>query len=101
MQNLSEDEGRIIEVEWSTQQKADFIASLRMHLMDHTGALFEVSKALTTLNINISDMSSKATDEGYAVVDMTFTVSGIDQLQNVIANLKKVDSVLSVFRINK
>lgn len=100
VQNLSEDEGRIIEVEWALQAKASFTASLRMHLADHTGALFEVSKALTTLNINISDMSSKATSEGYAVVDMTFTVTDAVQLQLVITTLKKVDAVISVFRIS-
>lgn len=99
--NLSEDEGRMIEVEWAQRRSSNFSASLRMHLQDHTGALFEVSKTLTTLNINITDMSSRATDEGYAIVEMTFTVSDTEQLQQVISNLKKVSSVLSVYRINK
>ncbi|MDO4543544.1 MAG: bifunctional (p)ppGpp synthetase/guanosine-3',5'-bis(diphosphate) 3'-pyrophosphohydrolase [Clostridia bacterium] len=100
IKNLSEDEGRMIPVEWS-KQRAKFSASVRLQLLDRAGALFEVSKVLTSLNINITDMSSKATGEGYAIVEMTFAVDNTDQLQNIIANLEKVKTVTSVRRIDR
>ncbi|MDO4564109.1 MAG: bifunctional (p)ppGpp synthetase/guanosine-3',5'-bis(diphosphate) 3'-pyrophosphohydrolase [Clostridia bacterium] len=100
IRNLSSDEDRMIAVEWSNQ-KSSFSVSLRLKLIDQTGALFEVSKVLTALNINITDMSSKATGEGYAVIDMTFMIEDADRLKAVVANLKKLKAVESVFRISR
>lgn len=99
--DLAAEEGRMIEVEWAQNPKATFSASIRMELHNHSGALFEVSKVLTSLNINITDMNSRTTAEGYAIVEMTFTLTGTEQLSVVINNLGKLNSVISVYRVNK
>lgn len=96
--NLMKDPDRIIDVEWASDSKAAFTASLVLHMADKAGSLLEMSKALNALNVNISSLSSKSTDKGYALVNLSFTVNSADQLKVVMASLKKLKSVAEIYR---
>ena len=98
-QNLLKDTDRIIEVEWAAEEKTTFSATIRVVVIDKAGSLMEVSKVLTSLNVNMTNLVSRSTDAGDANMDMTFTVTGTEQLKVIIANLKKLPEVIEVYRI--
>ncbi len=99
VESLKKEPDRIIEVEWAADEKAEFSAAIRLFVVDKAGSLMEVSKVLTSLNVNMTDLKSRSTNEGYAIMEMTFTVTGSDQLQMILSNLKKIKQVIDVFRV--
>jgi GTP pyrophosphokinase len=89
----------MIEVEWATDARTNFSATIRVFIEDKPGSLMEVSKVLLNLNVNMTDLSSRSTDDGYAAMEITCTVSSTEQLQVIITNLKKLKQVVDVFRV--
>ena len=59
----------------------------------------EVSKVLMSLNVNMTSLQSRSTDEGDAIMDMTFTVTGSEQLKIILNNLRKLPEVIDAFRV--
>ncbi len=99
--SLRLDAERIIEVEWSAENNATFAASLRIQLVDHAGALMEISRAFIAQNINITDLNCKVGNDGYAMIDATFIVSDSQKLEQVITQLRQMKDVVSVYRLHK
>ena len=99
VQSLMQDPDRLIEVEWAIDERTDFSATIRVFIEDQPGSLLEVSKVLLGLNVNMTGLSSRSTDDGYAAMEITCTVSNAEQLQSIIANLKKIKQVIDVFRV--
>ena len=58
-----------------------------------------ISKVLMSLNVNMTSLQSRSTDEGDAIMDMTFTVTGTEQLKVILTNLRKLPEVIEVYRV--
>ena len=97
--SLLNDPERIIEVEWATEEKNAFAATIRLRVVDKAGSLMEISKVLMSLNVNMTSLVSRSTSEGEAMMDMTFTVSGTEQLKVILTNLRKLPEVLDAYRV--
>ena len=98
-QNLLQEPDRIIEVEWAAEETSSFTASIRVIVVDKAGSLMQVSKVLTNLNVNMTNLRSHSGEEGSAVIEMSFTVTGTEQLKVIMSNLKKLPEVYDVYRI--
>ena len=70
-----------------------------MFIEDKPGSLLEVSKVLLSLNVNMTDLKSRSTDDGYAAMEITCTVANAEQLNVIVTNLKKLKQVVDVFRV--
>ena len=100
MARLSQEPERFVPVEWATSSTEAFSATVFIHVVDKTGSLLEVSRLLTTMNVYISDMKAQTTADGVATMLVTFVVSGTDQLNHIMSNLRKLKSVIEVRRVN-
>lgn len=98
-QSLLKEADRIIEVEWAVEEKSTFSATIRVRVVDKAGSLMEVSKVLMSLNVNMTNLTSRSTDEGDAIMDLTFTVTGTEQLRMILANLQKLPEVIEAYRV--
>ena len=96
---LQNEPDRIIEVEWAAEEKSSFSATIRLRVVDKAGTLMEISKVLMSLNVNMTSLQSRSTDEGDAIMDMTFTVTGTEQLKVILTNLRKLPEVIEVYRV--
>ncbi|MCL2671248.1 MAG: bifunctional (p)ppGpp synthetase/guanosine-3',5'-bis(diphosphate) 3'-pyrophosphohydrolase [Clostridiales bacterium] len=90
---------RFIEVEWEQKSRASFAAGLLVRVTDKQGALLELSKFFVSQNINLADISCKATPHGYAECKVRFIVSGAEQLQLLMTNMRKLKIVVEVSRM--
>ena len=99
VENLMREEARIIEVEWASEEHSTFTVTIRVRVVDKAGSLLEVSKTLMSLNVNITNLSSRSTEAGDALMDMTFSVSGTEQLRMILSNLQKLPEVIEAYRM--
>ncbi len=100
MPRLSMEPERFVPVEWAASSSEEFSATVFIHVVDKTGSLLEISRLLTTMNVYISDMKAQTTADGVATMLVTFVVSDTDQLNHIMANLRKLKSVIEVRRVN-
>jgi GTP pyrophosphokinase len=94
-----QDPERMIEVEWAIDERTSFSATIRVFIEDKPGSLMEVSKVLLGLNVNMTDLKSRSTEDGYAAMEITCTVWNAEQLNVIVSNLKKLKQVVDVFRV--
>ena len=65
---------------------------------DRTGLIMDVSSVFSTSKISVSNMSSRSTADGFAIIFVTFSVSDAKQLDQLMRKLNQISSVMKVNR---
>ena len=93
---------RWIDVKWKdTNDSGYFKTTLDIIAVDRIGLLADVSSALAMINIYIYEMSSRELKNGNAILTVTVSIAGKDQLNSVISRIQKIRNVISVERSGK
>ena len=99
LKDLLSEEERIIEVEWYNEnEKAEYNVDIQVLANDRTGLLSDVVKEITAQKINIMGVNTRTSKDRIATIDATLEVQGLEQLNQVIKQIRKVDSVYEVTR---
>ncbi len=99
LKDLLSEEERIIEVEWyDEKEKAEYNVDIQVLANDRTGLLADVVKEITSKKINIMGVNTKTSKDRIATIDITLEVQDIEQLNQIIKQIRKVDSVYEVTR---
>ena len=99
LKDLLSEEERIIEVEWyDEKEKAEYNVDIQVLANDRTGLLADVVKEITSKKINIMGVNTKTSKDRIATIDVTLEVQDIEQLNQIIKQIRKVDSVYEVTR---
>ena len=101
LKDLLSEEERIIEVEWYDEtNKAEYNVDIEILANDRTGLLSDVVKEITNQKINIMGVTTRTSKDRIATINTTLEVQNIEQLNQVIKQIRKVDSVYEVTRKN-
>ena len=101
LKDLLSEEERIIEVEWYDEtNKAEYNVDIEILANDRTGLLSDVVKEITNQKINIMGVNTRTSKDRIATINTTLEVQNIEQLNQVIKQIRKVDSVYEVTRKN-
>lgn len=92
-------ESRQIKVSWREKVKVDFISKIRIKANNRENILTDVLKRLKELKVSINEINTKITQDRENIIDLGISISDVEQLMNVIKNLRKIDSVFEVRRI--
>ena len=95
---LLEEGNRIIDVYWSDSKKTAYSAEIEVYANDRLGLLADVVKVLGDNKCNIMAVASKTNKERIAVIELTIEIENTEKLNNVLKNLRKIDSVYEVKR---
>ena len=95
---LLEEGNRIIDVYWSDNKKTSYSVDIEVYANDRAGLLADIIAVLGNSKCKIIAVSSKANKEKIAITELTVEVENIEQLNTVLKNLRKVDSVYEVKR---
>ena len=95
---MLEEGNRIIDVYWSDNKKTSYSVDIEVYANDRTGLLADIIAVLGNSKCKIIAVSSKANKEKIAITELTVEVENIEQLNTVLKNLRKVDSVYEVKR---
>ncbi|MBR1739537.1 MAG: bifunctional (p)ppGpp synthetase/guanosine-3',5'-bis(diphosphate) 3'-pyrophosphohydrolase [Ruminococcus sp.] len=82
-------------------ETAYFKATLEIVAVDRIGLLADVSSTLAMINVFIYESSSRVLKNGNAMLSITVSIAGMEQLKNVINKLLKIKNVISVERSGK
>lgn len=101
--NLPEDDrARLINAEWNvTDGKAPqgvYTAEIKIYANNRTGVLVDVSKVLTENKIDVTSMNVRTSKQGTATISVGFGISSKEQLNEIIAKIRNIESVLDIER---
>ncbi len=101
--NIQEDEkSRLIEAEWEAPEKEDgsemYTADLKIYVHNRVGALVSVARVFTENDVNIVSMITNATKGEKATIEVSFDVSGRQQLSGLVEKIRQVDCVMDIQR---
>ena len=99
LKDLLSEEERIIDVEWYNETvTAEYNVDIQVLANDRTGLLSDVVKEITSQKINIMGVNTRTSKDRIATIDVTLEVQNTEQLNQVIKQIRKVDSVYEVTR---
>ncbi len=100
--NLSEAERiRLIDAEWEAglaKEIGQYMSSIKIFANNRQGLLMEVSKVFTENKIDINSLNTHTSKQGVASLDLSFVVSGRDELNHVVEKLRQIPGVLDIER---
>ena len=98
VEELLAEENRMIDVEWYSEDKTSYQVDIEIYSNDRNGLLMDILKDLGTTKVKIIGVNTKTTKERIAIIDITLEVENLEELNNAIKILRKVDSVYDVKR---
>ena len=87
-----------VKYEGTGKKTGYFKCTLDIIAVDRIGLLADVSSALAMINIYIYESTARELKNGNAILSITVSIAGMEQLNNVINKLKKIKNVISVER---
>ena len=66
-----------------------------------TGLLADVSVVLANFRVPIHEINARELKNGNANIVVTIAIAGVEQLNNIIQRIHKIEGVISVERANK
>ena len=92
----------MIDVEWynedTNKEKAAYQVEVQIKSNDRVGLLLDILKEIGTTKAKILGVSTKTTKEKIAIIDVTLQVENLEDLNQAIKAIKKVNSVYEVRR---
>ena len=101
--NILKEKARLISVEWDPR-KPDykFEANIKIYSKDRPYLLTDLATCISQFKANMLSVNINVNQEELtATASLTLNVSDIDHLNTIMANLRKIDSVISVERAIK
>ena len=86
---------------WAINTRSSFNASVQIMADDKPGTISEISAMLSGMNISIQALNGHPDTSGLYMIEMTFAVTNIEQLNVIIKSLHKLNCVRDVFRMNR
>ena len=100
--NLPEPERiRLMDAEWQMPENTPtekYMAEIKIFADDRNGLLADITKALTERGINILSLNTRISKQGMATLQLTFEISGREELTRIIDKIRGVDNVIDIER---
>lgn len=100
--NLPEFErARLMDAEWEDPEESvaeKYEAEIKIYANDRNGLLADITRVLTEKNINILSMNTRTSKQGLATLQVTFEISGREELNRIIDKIHGVESVIDIER---
>jgi GTP pyrophosphokinase/guanosine-3',5'-bis(diphosphate) 3'-pyrophosphohydrolase len=92
------EQGSLFPVKWDNEIDRDFIAKLRIEIMNHQGALAALTNVVARCESNVHSLNSGEKDSGLYSIDMEITCRDRIHLADIIRKIKVMVDVQKVLR---
>ena len=93
-----DEESRMIDVYWYTEKEVAYNVDIEIFANDRSGLLADIISQISTTKTKLVAVNCRANKERIAITDITIEVEDLEQLNNVLKAIRKVDSVYEVKR---
>ncbi|MBE6915814.1 MAG: bifunctional (p)ppGpp synthetase/guanosine-3',5'-bis(diphosphate) 3'-pyrophosphohydrolase [Ruminococcaceae bacterium] len=94
----SDDLSRWIRVSWADEVRDRFQTTLQISAKERIDLVANVAVQLSQIKVPVHQMEARSFGDGYAVINLTMEVGGMDQLEFIIQKLRGVSGVMDVKR---
>ena len=95
---FADEENRMIDVYWQSEKEAAYNVDIEVFANDRQGLLADIIAQLGTTKSKLMAVSSKANKERIAITEITIEVENLEELNQALKAIRKVDSVYEVKR---
>ncbi len=95
------DPERKVDVQWNIRERHTYPVHIRVTCRDKKGLLAEVSNVISAHDVNIGHATVETTPDQSAICDFKLDVHDLRHLNDVVASLKKLKSVIEVERVRR
>ncbi|WDE05554.1 bifunctional GTP diphosphokinase/guanosine-3',5'-bis pyrophosphate 3'-pyrophosphohydrolase [Thalassomonas viridans] len=92
------DQGSLFPVKWDTDIDRDFIARLRIEIINHQGALAALTNVIAKCESNVHSLNTEEKDSGLYAIDLEITCHNRVHLADIIRKIKVMVDVQRVIR---
>ncbi len=96
--NKGHEQGSLFPVRWDTDIDRDFIAKLRIEILNHQGALAALTNVVARCGSNVHSLNSGEKDSGLYLIDIEITCRNRVHLADIIRKIKVMSDVQRVVR---
>ena len=97
-ENIPEDAGRWVHVEWANTEGRDYQTTIHIRARDRSGIVADTAMILNSLNVKIISFNARNTWDGLVSVTIVVDVKNRDELITAMAKLMSVSGVVEVRR---
>ena len=98
VKELIKEENRMIDVAWVEEEKLGYKVDIEIDANDRNNLLSDVIATLSNAKVKLVAVSARASKDRIATIDATLETQGVDDLNNILKALRKIDSVYEVKR---
>ena len=95
---LLKEGNRMIDVSWVSAEQSSYNVDIEVFANDRLGLLSDVIQELGAIKAKMIGVNARATKDRIAVIDITIETQNLNELNNIIKVLRKIDSVYEVKR---
>ena len=96
------DRVRLIDAEWQVPEdeknSGTYAAEINVYASNRTGLLVDVSRIFTERKIDIDQMNVRTNKQGMATMELSFAVHSVNELGELIAQIRAVPDVVDIER---
>ena len=96
--DLISQEDRMIDVYWYNDSQSAYNVEIEVLANDRNGLLADIIKQISSVKTRLIGVNSKVNKEKIVVTDLTVEVENLEDLNNILKALRKVDNVYEVNR---
>lgn len=94
-----EDTGRLIDVEWDRSQLASYKVEIQVEALDRPNLVRDITTLLSEFKVNIFSANVTTNKENVAIIRLLFEIGDASLLNNILNNIKKIDSIYDAYRV--
>ena len=98
IEDLITQEDRMIDVYWYNNNQSSYNVDIEILANDRNGLLADIIKQIASVKTRLIAVNSKANKDKIAITDVTVEVENLEDLNNILKALRKIDNVYEVNR---
>ncbi len=98
VKDLISQEDRMIDVYWYNEQNSSYNVDIEILANERNGLLADIIKQIASVKTRLVAVNSKVNKEKIVVTEVTVEVENLDDLNNILKALRKIDNVYEVNR---
>jgi len=95
---LMQNDARMIEVSWSRELGTEYQAEVQIEANDRYGLLSEITNILTVSKITVKGINARTTKDSMAFINLTLQINGTEQLEKIMKDFRKIPGSIDVYR---